>query len=388
MEGTAAAHSSKASRNTSELSGLAFAAAGKHWRHLPDEAAEAERSKSTERKAALTDATLQDAAPKEVAPGARVSVETRPAQEPKSGRVTTHERGVQEQIASLFVRAPGRHGGRYGGSAQKKAGITLTKPKRSTSNNGARAAVETAPAQENTGEHVLSRKRGRGAGSQERWADGVEGTAAAHSSKASRNTRELMWGDGVEGAADAEWQDNADQPNAATEEGPEPAPKDATPHDAEPTRAAPKDAAAGGQQEHRVQQLEQRKCELERQVLEEKHKQQITQLEARVAAIQAQNHALAFKLQAQESEKRAVIEQTLQQVRERTRHKELQLARINQGASGKENTAPPGQAEIPDIWLVCATPACSRTWKWTPGSQAFYKSVGKGTPKYCLGCRN
>jgi hypothetical protein len=215
----------------------------------------------------------------------------------------------------------------------------------------------------------------------------VEGTAAAHSSKASRNTSELIWGDGVEGAADAEWQDNADQPNAATEEGPEPAPKDATPHDAEPTRAAPKDAAAGGQQQHRVQQLEQRKCELERQVLEEKRKQQITQLEARVAAIQAQNHALAFKLQAQESEKRAVIEQTLQQVQERIRLKELQLARIKQGASGKENTAPPGQAPIPDILLVCAHPACRRTWKWPPDSQAFYKSVGKGTPKYCQGCR-
>jgi hypothetical protein len=137
-----------------------------------------------------------------------------------------------------------------------------------------------------------------------------------------------------------------------------------------------------------VQQLEQRKCELERQVLEETHKQQITQLEARVAAIQAQNHALAFKLQAQESEKRAVIEQTLQQVQERIRLKELQLARIKQGASGKENTAPPGQAQIKDIWLVCATPACSRTWAWTPGSQAFYKSVDKGTPKYCPGCRN
>ena len=41
-----------------------------------------------------------------------------------------------------------------------------------------------------------------------------------------------------------------------------------------------------------------------------------------------------------------------------------------------------------DIWLVCAKPACSRTWTWTPGSQAFYKSVDKGTPKYCPGCRN
>jgi hypothetical protein len=136
-----------------------------------------------------------------------------------------------------------------------------------------------------------------------------------------------------------------------------------------------------------VQQLEQRKCELERQVLEEKRKQQITQLEARVAAIQAQNHALAFKLQAQESEKRAVIEQTLQQMQERIRLKELQVARIKQGASGKENTAPPEQAPIPDILLVCAQPACRRTWKWPPASQAFYKSMGKGTPKYCPGCR-
>jgi len=123
-------------------------------------------------------------------------------------------------------------------------------------------------------------------------------------------------------------------------------------------------------------------------VLEEKRKQQIQKLEAQLVAIQMQHHALAFKLQVQEREKRAVIEQTLQQVRERTRHTELQLARINQGASGKENTAPPGQAQIKDIWLVCATPACSRTWAWTPGSQAFYKSVDKGTPKYCPGCRN
>ena len=301
VEGAAAARSSKASRSTNEIRGLAFAAAGKHWLHLPDEEAEAERSKSTERKAAPKDATPQDAAPKEAAPGARVSVETRPAQEPKGGRVAT-------------------------------------------------------------------RKRGRGGAF----------AAADHTEVCS-----------------GEWQDNADQPNAATGEGPQPAPKDATPQDAERKEAAPKDdaesternATAGEPPEHRVQQLEQRNFELERQVLEEKHKQQIMELEARVAAIQAEHHALAFKLQVQEREKRAVIEQTLQQVRERTRHKELQLARINQGAIGKENTAPPGQAQIKDIWLVCATPACSRTWKWTPGSQAFYKSVGKGTPKYCPGCR-
>ena len=83
----------------------------------------------------------------------------------------------------------------------------------------------------------------------------------------------------------------------------------------------------------------------------------------------------------------SVIEQTLQQMQERIRLKELQLARIKQGASGKENTAPPGQAPIPDILLVCAHPACRRTWKWPPDSQAFYKSMGKGTPKYCQGCR-
>ena len=122
-------------------------------------------------------------------------------------------------------------------------------------------------------------------------------------------------------------------------------------------------------------------------MLEEKRKQQIQKLEAQLVAIQMQHHALAFKLQVQEREKRAVIEQTLQQVRERTRHTELQLARINQGAIGKENTAPSEQTEFKDIWLVCAKPACSRTWTWTPGSQAFFKRVDKGTPKYCPGCR-
>ena len=122
-------------------------------------------------------------------------------------------------------------------------------------------------------------------------------------------------------------------------------------------------------------------------MLEEKRKQQIQKLEARMAEIQTQHHALAYKLQVQERQKRAVLEQTLQQVLERTRRTELQMARINQGASGKENTAPPEQTEFKDIWLVCAKPACSRTWTWTPGAQAFYKSVDKGTPKYCPGCR-
>jgi hypothetical protein len=27
------------------------------------------------------------------------------------------------------------------------------------------------------------------------------------------------------------------------------------------------------------------------------------------------------------------------------------------------------------------------TWVWTPDSQAFFKRVDKGTPKYCQGCR-
>jgi len=190
-------------------------------------------------------------------------------------------------------------------------------------------------------------------------------------------------------------------------------PKEAAPKDA--AKSTERNAAADEQHQQRVQQLEEQVAvgqtleilrqrelamqaqvdkskqqirELDRQVQEEKRKQQIQKMEARVAEIQTQHHALAFKLQVQERQKRDVIEQTLQQVLERTRRTELQLARINQGAIGKENTAPSEQTEFKDIWLVCAKPACSRTWTWTPGSQAFYKSVDKGTPKYCPGCRN
>ena len=96
---------SKASRSTNEIRGLAFAAAGKHWLHLPDEEAEAERSKSTERKAAPKDATPQDAAPKEAAPGARVCVETRPEQEPKGGRVATRKRGIEDLVVQAEALA-------------------------------------------------------------------------------------------------------------------------------------------------------------------------------------------------------------------------------------------------------------------------------------------
>ena len=135
-----------------------------------------------------------------------------------------------------------------------------------------------------------------------------------------------------------------------------------------------------------------------------------------MAAMQAQHHALATKLQAQERQKRTALEQALEQALERTRQKEQELTRLTQvtettkprvgasagarrpifvkklhengrgHASDKENTAPSQQTEIKDMWLLCAK--CRRTWVWTPGSQAFYKREDKGTPKYCPGCRN
>ena len=56
-------------------------------------------------------------------------------------------------------------------------------------------------------------------------------------------------------------------------------------------------------------------------------------------------------------------------------------------ASDKENTGPPPQTETKPMLLLCARYACRQTWGLTEGSQAFYKSVYKGTPKYCPACR-
>ena len=56
--------------------------------------------------------------------------------------------------------------------------------------------------------------------------------------------------------------------------------------------------------------------------------------------------------------------------------------------SDQENIGPAPHNETKTMWLVCELSACRKTYGLTPGSQAFYKSVGKGTPKYCTGCRN
>ncbi len=84
----------------------------------------------------------------------------------------------------------------------------------------------------------------------------------------------------------------------------------------------------------------------------------IQKLEAEVASIQAQTHALATKLQAQERQKRTALEQALEQTLERTHQHQQELTRLNQ-VSEKGNTASPPQNEIKDMWLVCAK--CRRT---------------------------
>ena len=112
---------------------------------------------------------------------------------PKYDEMLETAKGMREQIASLFVRGPAR--GLHGGSARKNAGCAQKKPKGLKSGTccgtGARVGVETRPAHEPTGGRVTTRKRCRGGASQEVWGDGVEGAAAARSSKASRSTKEI-----------------------------------------------------------------------------------------------------------------------------------------------------------------------------------------------------
>jgi len=138
-------------------------------------------------------------------------------------------------------------------------------------------------------------------------------------------------------------------------------------------RAQQQALAAKAQTEERTKTAEleealvrsrQREQELTRQVQEEKRKQLIQKLGDQVAAMQAQHHALATKLQAQERAKTAALEPALERSRQRAQELTRQVLEAAENEKSLTPGLPPPACSCP-AYVHDARGGNGKAWKRT-----------------------